>query len=185
MKPGKKNNPWRLILYGALAVIILAAGLHLLVDSNEGLVDFADPQLALTFRNHLEMWDGTLYLDDVRQISVRDAYGMGIYRLDGIEHLSILESLNLRDNVITDLRPLAGLRELRCLNIHSNPVEVGLEAIGNLHHLETLIMRNIFIGEDYQFMLNLTNLQGVEYSKYGNNHLCITGDVDGVGSTAR
>jgi len=85
---------------------------------------------------------------------------------DLITHLRLRE-LNLSDNLISDLKQLADLRELVYLNIHSNPVDMGVKVLGDLEGLETLIMRNVYIGDEYHFLENLTQLQRLNIRNTG------------------
>ena len=152
MKHNKNKNTWRVILTLSLAAIILFAGLHILLNTTEDVVFFADPQLALAIRNNLEIWDGPLYLEDVQQITELDAYGMGIRRLEGIENLRQLESLNLHDNFVEDVSPLAQLEHLAKLNLRNNEIynleQIKFDEIVHLPLVELSLRHNVFDLDD-------------------------------------
>ena len=93
-----------------------------------------------------------------------------------------LTSLNLRDNQINKLGPLEAFKELTYLNIHSNPIETGLEIIGELEQLETLIMRNVYIGDEYHFLENLTNLNRLNLRNTGIKDISVIGDLMAFGA---
>lgn len=180
IKPGNNKNPWRLIIYISLAVIILMAGLQVLVNAKESVVDFADPQLALAIRRNLEIWDGPLYLEDVRLITELDAYGMGIRQLDGIENLQSLYSLNLHDNYVEDLSPLASLEHLSKLNLRNNEIHnldlVNFDHIIHLPLVELSLRHNVFDLDDgtrirLVDISLLGEMTGLEVLELRDNHI--------------
>ena len=61
-------------------------------------------------------------LEDPADITLLACPSAGIESLVGIQNLSNLEQLDLSDNAITDLSPLAGLKKLRVLSIPNNDV---------------------------------------------------------------
>lgn len=92
----------------------------------------------------------------IHSLNLRDN---AIENIEPLSDFSSLQELNLRGNRVKDIKPLSGLTSLISLNIHSNPVQGGLDGLANLQNLQTLIMRNVFIGEDFRFLANLTKLQ--------------------------
>lgn len=98
-------------------------------------------------------------LASLPRLHTLDLRGNSISNLDPLRNLSNLTHLNLRENAIVDLKPITGLNQLIYLNIHTNPIRHGLEGLANLHRLQTLIMRNVYIGENHHFIAELTNLQ--------------------------
>ncbi|PKN94566.1 MAG: hypothetical protein CVU44_05645 [Chloroflexi bacterium HGW-Chloroflexi-6] len=212
-----------------LASLILLGGLLVAANLVDPVVHFTDPNLEAAIREKIDQPTAPLSRLDLLAITDLDASGRDIKRLDGIEALRRLAVLNLADNVVEDLSPLAnlsmlselnlqnnqifdlefinfnqithlplrslslrdnyienivplshfyGLQELNLrgnriknieslagltglvsLNLHSNPVETGLDGLSNLQNLQTLIMRNVVIGEDFHFLASLTKLQ--------------------------
>lgn len=67
---------------------------------------------------------GKTYRSDAAEI---DASGLGINALNGLEHFTKLEILNLDDNKITDLSPLYGLKSLKTVSLRGNGL--GAEAV--------------------------------------------------------
>lgn len=212
-----------------LASLLLLGGLLVLANLVDPIVHFSDPNLEKAIREKIDQPTVPLTRLDLLAITELDAVGLGIKHLDGIEvlrrlavlnlddnavqnlsplanlsmlaelslqnnQISDLESinfgqikrlpirslnlrdnsienieplsdfyslqeLNLRGNRIKNLEPLAGLTGLVSLNIHSNPVETGLDGLSNLQNLQTLIMRNVVIGQDFHFLASLTKLK--------------------------
>jgi len=91
-----------------------------------GVVTFADPQLEAVIREVVGKPEGELLAIDVRRIFVLHAPGQKIERLDGIEHLTMAQTLDFRENEIEDLSPLAHLKHLRRLFLSQNRIrEIG------------------------------------------------------------
>ena len=67
--------------------------------------------------------DVPLLPNELTLLTALDASSRGISDLRGIEHAMQLETLNLRNNRITDVSPLVGLTLLRRLVLDGNPVE--------------------------------------------------------------
>ena len=67
--------------------------------------------------------DAPILPDELTHLTTLDAPSRGISDLRGIEHAMQLETLNLRNNRITDVSPLVGLTLLRRLVLDGNPVE--------------------------------------------------------------
>lgn len=111
-------------------------------------------------------------LENLKQLQSLNLRGNPVTDITAVSELSELEYLNLRETAVADLTPLASLRELTYLNIHSTPV-ITLDVIGALTSLETLIMRNVFIGSDGAFLKNLINLQRLNIRATGIADLAI------------
>ena len=189
MKPEKNKSLWRLTVYICLAVIILFAGFHILTRTTEEVVFFADPQLALVIRNNLEIWDGPLYLKDVEGITELDAFGMGIRRLEGIEALSSLSSLNLHDNFVEDVSPLADLENLTRLNLRNNEIyDLDLINFDKILHLpleELSLRHNVFDLDDGRRIRlvdisMLGELSGLRVLELRDNHIADIGPLAGL-----
>lgn len=108
--------------------------------------------------NKVEDISPLMKLQALETLDLRDNQ---ITHVDPLKYLINLRHLNLRNNSIQDLTPLGGLVNLIYLNIHSNPVEEGFMALAELDRLDTLIMRNVEIGDQYLFLESLTQLRGL------------------------
>lgn len=87
--------------------------------------------------------------------------------LNPLEGQTSLQSLNLRQNKITDITPLVALRNLTYLNLHSNSGIQSLAPIATLQHLETLILRNVPVGADMEWLRDLHQLKTLNIRNCG------------------
>ena len=126
--------------------------------------------------NDLSPMAGLLALQEL------DLRGNQVADVEPLRNLSQLKDLNLRDNSVTDLTSLAGLTKLVYLNIHSNPVESGVAVLGNFQELNTLIMRNVHIGDAYPFLENLTQLRRLNIRNSGITDISVIADLMKVGA---
>lgn len=115
-------------------------------------------------------------IEQLKNLESLDLRGNPVYDLTPLQGLVKLRSLNLRETAVSDLSPLATLKELRYLNIHSAPVE-DISVIGSLQNLETLIMRNVYIGDQITVLRNLTKLQRLNIRNTGVTDLTILGEL--------
>jgi hypothetical protein len=125
-----------------------------------------------------------IHFGDITHLQLRelDLRGNQIVDIEPLRDLTSLDYLNLRDNAVTDLEPLAGLTGLVYLNIHSNPVESGITILGNFTQLETLIMRNVHIGENHSFFENLNQLSRLNIRNTGITDVSMLGKLMAAGT---
>lgn len=121
------------------------------------------PLRSLSLRHNVDEAQNRLVdiglLSELRQLESLDLRDNHVADISPLAGLGSLQQLNLRENHVKNIQPVQFLTGLVYLNIHSNPIESGLSALGNLHNLQTLIMRNVEIGENYEFLLSLTKLR--------------------------
>lgn len=122
-------------------------------------VSFADPGLERAVRIALGDTIGVLDLDRVTAITQFEAKSRGIASLDGIGQLAHLIALNLQDNQISDLTPLAALTDLQYLDLSDNRVQ-DLSSLATLSHLAVLILDRNQV-RDLAPLQGLTTLQSV------------------------
>lgn len=115
---------------------------------------------------------------NLRNNQINDLRSINIEKITQLN----LTALNLRDNQITNLGPLEAFKELTYLNIHSNPIETGMEIIGELEQLDTLIMRNVHIGDNYHFLESLTNLNRLNMRNTGITDISVLGKLMELGA---
>ncbi len=144
------------------------------------------PLRSLSLRNNVAGGKNRLsdisLLSELTQIQILDLRDNYIQDIEPLSHLNSLQNLNLRGNRIRDLGPLASLAGLVSLNIHTNPVESGLDALSRLENLQTLIMRNVLIGENYHFLRRLTKLQRLNIRNSGIADVSVIGDLMQAGA---
>ena len=105
----------------------------------EGL--FPDPSLEAAVRSYVFAKRGgtePLTVDDVENISQVVARGKGIRDLTGLEHCKRLMLLDLTDNEVEDLSPIAGLNLLQSLALTNNRISdvSPLSELKRLQYLE-------------------------------------------------
>ncbi|MFA6109203.1 MAG: leucine-rich repeat domain-containing protein [Candidatus Latescibacterota bacterium] len=131
-------------------------------DSAQVAVVFADSSLEAVVRQTLDTPAGTLdqaRLDSLTQLAAR---GRGIGSLKGIDSLGNLQVLDLADNQVRDLSPLAGLKKLRFLDLSNNQI-TDLSSLAGLSDLEYLVLSFNQIA-DLSPLLGLMHLKSVDLS---------------------
>lgn len=98
-------------------------------------------------------------LGNLRNLEELDLRENTIKDIEVLQALTNLEELNLRDNNIESLEALRFLFHLNDLNIHSNEEIKSLEPLSGLVNLETLIMEDVPITDQGEFLKKLTSLQ--------------------------
>ncbi len=185
---GQLHTGWARTAVPAAGMLLLLLALVLLSWS---ALKLSDPQLEALLRDATGRRAGTLLVFHVAMIEELDATGRGITRLDGIERLGRLVRLNLEDNSIVDLSPLAGLGNLRDLSLRNNGITC-LEAVrfGSIVHLplQRLSLRhNVIRPEDApQIRLSdiglLSHLAGLTELELRDNHIADLSPLAGLTS---
>jgi len=143
-------------------------------------IAFSDPQLEEGVREALGKPEGRLYTHQLLTLIELDLSGRGIRELEGIEGirnlrvldlsdnqienltplqgLKKLQKLNLRENRVRDITALAEMKQLTYLNLHSNEDIQDLTPLKNLTMLNSLILRNVPIGDQVSILTNLNRL---------------------------
>ncbi|MGE6619144.1 leucine-rich repeat domain-containing protein, partial [Bacillus mycoides] len=80
--------------------------------------------------------------EDLLQIKTLSIYsGEGINEIAGLEYMTNLEKLTLRESNVTDISVISGLRHLKYLNLSSNPIE-SIQPVSKLENLDMLFLRD-------------------------------------------
>ena len=99
------------------------------------VVDIPDPNLRAVIENFLRKAPGAeITVDDMARLTFFNAGNMGIRDLTGLEHAANLTSLDLWENLIADISPLAGLTQLELLYLNYNLS--GYFPIGGINSIE-------------------------------------------------
>ncbi|MBU9713514.1 CotH kinase family protein [Evansella tamaricis] len=101
----------------------------------------SDENLEAAIRVELNYERGEIRADqliDIQELRIR---GMGIESLEGIQHMTGLISLDLRDNNIEDISYLSELTKLKNLNLRGNRLK-DIESLANLESLIELNLRD-------------------------------------------
>lgn len=168
------KSPIRLAAFLISIVVLLA----LLILSNEvrSPINFADQNLEQVIREKIEKPSGTIFKTELVSIIELDSSGKDISRLEGIESLKKLVSLNLADNAVSDLNPLSELKMLRILDLSNNQI-CDLNII-NFSSIEYLQLRELNLGnnncengEALSDISQLGSLTEIEVLDLRNNHI--------------
>ncbi len=95
--------------------------------------------------------------------------------ISALKKLTGLTELNLRETNLKDIAPVSGLIDLVYLNIHSNPDLAAIAPVQNLIKLETLIMRNVPVGNEIKLIAPLKKLNRL------NLRSCNVSDLSALG----
>ncbi len=103
---------------------------------------------------------GTEYSTDLMQLELN---GLGLTDGDilDLKYMINLRYLNLEDNDLTDLSPVAGLTDLDQINVNNNPDLTDLSPLAGLTELRYVNFNGSPVA-DYSFMAGLTNLEYIE-----------------------
>ncbi len=95
-------------------------------------------------------------LNKLKKLDLRDNQ---ITDITPISRLINLKKLNLRGNKISNLSALSNLKNLNYLNIHSNYEVKSLEPVEKLTGLQTLIVRNVPVGNTIRYIKDMVKLK--------------------------
>ncbi|MFP4484624.1 MAG: CotH kinase family protein [Spirochaetaceae bacterium] len=115
-------------------------------------------------------------LTALRVLDLRETPLAGV-DLDALRRLTALERLNLRETGIRDVAFLHGLSGLRYLNLHSNAGIESLDPLRDLRRLQTLILRNVPIGESPDILAGMRSLERVNLRNTGIADLSVIADL--------
>ncbi len=104
------------------------------------------------------------------------------HTLSSLSGLFRLEHVNLRETNITDIAVLASFPSLKYVNLHSNIDVHSLAPIAGLTNLQTLILRNVPVGEDITYLANLTNLRRLNLRNTGIDDLAVLASLMEAGA---
>ncbi|MGY3417896.1 LPXTG-motif cell wall-anchored protein [Bacillus mycoides] len=80
--------------------------------------------------------------EDLLQIKTLSIYsGEGINEIAGLEYMTNLEKLTLRESNVTDISVISGLRHLKYLDLSSSPIE-SIQPVSKLENLDMLFLRD-------------------------------------------
>ena len=121
--------------------------------SAETMVNLQDANLEDAIRRTLREWEKPLSTDDLAKLRILDAQKAGIRNLSGLEYAVNLKKLNLTDNEVSDLGPLAGLTGLESLNLKWNNVS----SVAPLRRLTNLI----YLGLEHNNISDISPISGL------------------------
>lgn len=105
------------------------------------------------------------YLENVDEIEVAES---NINNLEGIEYCVNTLNMDLSGNLISDLTPLLGLKQLKELNLSDNKI-VDIDVLSSLHQLRSLNLTNNPVDD----LSPLFELEFLEYIDVSGNRIPI------------
>lgn len=126
-------------------VVVLMVGIGLLLTGcPDDTVFFQDDNLELAVRSELGLPLGAITKTELLKLRLLDARNAGVRTLKGLEFALNLSSLNVSNESaatggITDISPLARLRNLSFLNLSNNEI-TDVSAVAGLSNLQNLLL---------------------------------------------
>ncbi|AFG36183.1 CotH kinase family protein [Spirochaeta africana] len=147
------------IVFPVIVALVALQGLAADVPQAPGAVEFGDPQLYQAVVDTLGIQSGVpVFPDDMADLESLRARSAGITSLAGLETAVNLRELDLRDNAVRDLAPLAELVQLEWLSLRENP---GLQSLTPIAGLTGLTYLNINRNEEIQSIRPLADMTGL------------------------
>lgn len=174
------NSKLSSCLFSTLCII-----LYLTLTANAQIVHIPDPNLDASIRHELGWPDDIPLTAGVMEALERLGDRGIIHDLTGLEHAVNLWELDMSNNEIEDISPIAGLTKLIDLNLRSNPIRnfkplanltnlrrlnlngtpiSNLTPLANLINLEELLLEHCNI-VDVTLLANLINLKTLDLGK--------------------
>jgi len=134
---------------------------------------FPDPNLEAVIRENLNKPEGPIYMADMETIIILEAQDRDISDLTGLEFCTNLQELQLSQNNISDLSPVASLTKLVVLDLGSYQYESSMllgnnisdiSPLAGLTNLEELWLADNNIS-DISVLAGLTGLQELQLSQ--------------------
>lgn len=139
----------------------------------------------LTAITHLNLRDLKIEsiagIEQLKNLELLDLRANPISDISYLQELTNLKNLNLRETLITDISPLQYLINLEYLNLHSTHVQ-NIKALENLVNIRTLILRNVYIGDQINFLADLTQLNRLNIRNTGISDLSVLAGLMAVGA---
>lgn len=123
---------------------------------------FPDPGLEAAVRAEVfakRYNEERLTVDDVRNISRVVGVGKEIKNLEGLQHCTAVMLVDLSDNQITDLSPLAGLNKLQSITLAKNTIK-DIKPLEGLTAVQLLDLSNNEV-ESLEAVQKMTNLRSL------------------------
>lgn len=139
---------------------------------------FPDPALEAAVRKYVfekRNSDEPLTADDVKDLSQVVARGRGIKDLAGLEHCRRLMLLDIADNEVSDLRPIADLELLQSLTLSNNEI-ADIAPLADLERLQYLELS----GNRVENISPLAGLTSMNSLYLGNNRIVDVSPVAGM-----
>ncbi|GAB6089498.1 CotH kinase family protein [Spirochaeta dissipatitropha] len=119
------------------------------------------------------------YLSELQGLRILDLRETRLHNssLEPLAAMRSLEYLNLRNSGIKDITVLSRLRTLRYLNLHSNSGISSLDPLQQLTRLETLILRNVPLGDQIHVLSGMESLMRLNIRNTGVHDLRVLAEL--------
>lgn len=155
---------------GQVDVLRGMSRLRVLNLSNTGIREISALEKAVHL-TQLEMRDNSIReitpLSGMRMLEILDLRNNRIESVDALAGNVRMRELNLRENEVSDIEPLRGMASLKYLNLHSNNTIGSIAPIAGFTQLETLILEDVPVGDQYGVFEGLKRLRMVNVKNTG------------------
>jgi len=154
-------------------LMLISSGVVYAVDKTTE-IKFADPIVESAVREVIGKTSGTIHEDDVKVITLLIIHANPLpwerdtIDLSGLEHLSRLRQLTIKNASVTDFSQLSGLTDFECVHFYSCEI-TDLASLSTLPHLESLSLRDCQV--DDLSSMKLSNLAGLRHLSITNTHI--------------
>lgn len=125
-----------------------------------GVVAFTDSNLEQCVKEQLSLESSNITARDLQSMTSLSCNNQMIGNLTGLEYATNLRTLNLANNNIESIEPLANLYQLQVIDLHANEIS-DASPLAELDMLSSLDISNNKIN-DISFVTNLTQLERLE-----------------------
>lgn len=101
--------------------------------------------------------------EDVKNISQVHGKGKGIKSLEGLQHCVSVQEIDLENNEISDLKPLADLKLIQSLNLAGNKI-TSIEPLAALSRIQYLELSRNAVSDIYP-LSNMSNMRSLYLSE--------------------
>ena len=139
-------------------------------------------RLKTLIMENVPLQDDVSILANMEHLAYLNISNSQISDISSLRNLTKLRELNLRSNDISDLSPLSGHTKLVYLNLHSNPNIQSVLPLKNSTNLKTLIIANVYLGEEIHVLSEMAKLQYLNARNCGIADLRVLGKIMEIGA---
>lgn len=150
----------------------LVLGLIVLTDASAQESIFPDKALEKAVRKEVfakRYNEEPITAEDVKSISQVKGKGLGIESLEGLQHCVAVQLIDLEDNEIEDLTPLAELKMLQSINLAENRIR-SVKPLEKLTRVQYLELSNNQV-KNIDSLANMTNMRSLYLSNNRIKHV--------------
>jgi len=167
-----------------LAVLLASTGE---LKAEDDIIEFACEELEAEVREIIDIEEGPIRAEDVKDIESLDVSNSFVESLAGIEHFKNLSEINARFNRIEDISPLTELYRLTKINLFSNQIS-DISPVSEMTGIEEIDIRRNDIetiatleGEDFHAEGALLDLRYNDIDITDFDFLYLAGNMEDEG----